>query len=279
MNQLYRNLVITLTLVVSSAAANATTEFSRIDTNSDGSVRSLQIAVVSYERDGDEGGPRVDLVGAVHIGDQAYYQALNELFTSYDALLYELVAPEGTRLRRGESTGGGLSSGQRGLAKAMDLSFQLQEIDYTPTNFVHADLSPKGMLAAMEERNESLYSYFWSAIYAGMRQTAKDPLGHKEMAKIGKVLAADEGNKLKLLMAYEFADLGTLEDMFGKDSGTALIGARNQRAVEVLQRELDKGAASVGVFYGAAHMADLEKRLVDLGFKPVATRWFDAWLL
>ena len=34
----------------------------------------------------------VDLIGAVHIGDIAYYQQLNERFKQYDALLYELVA-------------------------------------------------------------------------------------------------------------------------------------------------------------------------------------------
>ena len=37
----------------------------------------------------------VDLVGAVHLGDKAYYERLNELFENYDAVLYEFVAPEG----------------------------------------------------------------------------------------------------------------------------------------------------------------------------------------
>ena len=37
----------------------------------------------------------VDLIGAVHIGDVAYYAAAQRRFEQYDALLYELVAPKG----------------------------------------------------------------------------------------------------------------------------------------------------------------------------------------
>ena len=46
----------------------------------------------------------VDLIGAVHIGDIAYYDELNKQFTQYDALLYELVAPPGTVVERGRGT-------------------------------------------------------------------------------------------------------------------------------------------------------------------------------
>ena len=46
----------------------------------------------------------VDLVGAVHIGDKSYYQDLNRRFRKYDAVLYELVAPEGTQVPLGRGT-------------------------------------------------------------------------------------------------------------------------------------------------------------------------------
>ena len=35
----------------------------------------------------------VDLVAAVHIGEKEYFSTLNQLFQTYDVVLYELVAP------------------------------------------------------------------------------------------------------------------------------------------------------------------------------------------
>ena len=66
----------------------------------------MQTAIVRYSKTGangktPEGNVEVDLVGAVHIGDVAYYEQLNEYFKKYDALLYELVAPQGTRIPKG----------------------------------------------------------------------------------------------------------------------------------------------------------------------------------
>ena len=51
----------------------------------------LQTAVTRYEKDG----VTVDLIGAIHIADKAYYDKLNKLFTSYDSLLFEMVGGEG----------------------------------------------------------------------------------------------------------------------------------------------------------------------------------------
>ena len=61
---------------------------------------------------------------------------------------------------------------------------------------------------------------------------------------------------------------------------SAVIGARNQRAVDVLKREIEAGARRIGIFYGVAHMPDLEERLIDqLGLSWESTEWVDAWQL
>ena len=44
-------------------------------------------------------GAKVELIGAVHIADAAYYQTLTKLFTGYEVLLFELV--DGQRLKQG----------------------------------------------------------------------------------------------------------------------------------------------------------------------------------
>ena len=78
-----------------------TERFVRISKTEDGKLKALETSIVRYV--GPEGshheGVVVDLVGVVHIGQQEYYDQLDELLSKYDVVLYELVAPDGTRVR------------------------------------------------------------------------------------------------------------------------------------------------------------------------------------
>ncbi len=65
-----------------------------------GKPKALEVAVVHYESP-NIAGAEVDLVSAVHIGEQSYYDQLNQLFDKYDVVLYELVADEGTVIPKG----------------------------------------------------------------------------------------------------------------------------------------------------------------------------------
>jgi hypothetical protein len=264
-----------------SVFAEASTEFVRIAEDDQNRPTALQLAVVTYIP-GDEGlGLSVDLVGAVHIADPAYYAQLNELFESYDVLLYELVAPEGAMVtQRVAKRKGLLSTTQVGLTRLLGLSFQLDEINYDRANFVHADLSPSELKQSMEQRGESLYVYFWRLFYASVDSYAKDPLGWNDMQKLSGALSAGQGDSLKTLIAYEMTDMGQIQDVLGEDSGSAVIGARNQRVIDVLQREIEAGAKRIGIFYGVAHMPDLEARLLNqVGLLYEETSWVNAWLL
>ena len=83
----------------------------RVKYDSKGEPIAMQTAIVHYtpvKSNGKaNGGASVDLIGAVHIADVAYYRKLNKQFTQYDALLYELVAPEGTKVPLGRGTSNG----------------------------------------------------------------------------------------------------------------------------------------------------------------------------
>ena len=71
--------------------------FMRVRKNNAGKPEALETSVTRYETVNAAGEPViVDLIGVVHIGEKEYYQELNKHFEKYDALLYELVAPEGT---------------------------------------------------------------------------------------------------------------------------------------------------------------------------------------
>lgn len=265
---------------IGTAADGVRSEFTRIVTDKEGAPESLQLAIVTYAPAGDDRDVRVDLISAVHVGEKSYYAELNALFEDYDALLYELIAPAGTVINPDDRPTGMISGLQRGMTAMLDLEFQLEEIDYTKPNFVHADLSPKEMSESMAERNESLYVYFWRIVFASLREYSRDPLGMRNMdALTGSMSSPRQSHPLKIMMANEFANLDRLQDMLGKDADSAVIGARNERAIEVLEREVGAGARRVGIFYGVGHMRDLENRLLDIGYVPVETQWINAWAL
>jgi len=63
-------------------------------------------------------------------------------------------------------------------------------------------------------------------------------------------------------------------------TGSTLISGRNQVAIDVLRREIAAGKKKIAIFYGAAHLADFQKRLhAEFGLTPVNTRWLAAWNL
>ena len=74
---------------------------------------------------------------------------------SYDAMLYELVAdPTANKPDKRAERGGfnPLGALQTGMKDVLDLKFQLDEVDYRPANFVHADMSPEEFLASMAKK-------------------------------------------------------------------------------------------------------------------------------
>ena len=276
----FRHLVLLSLLLPALVLADDTTatNFSRIYSDELNQPRALQVAIVSYTAKDGADDLRVDLVGAIHVGDADYYAELNQRFENYESVLYELVAPEGTVITPETESKSAISSLQRGIRTMLGLAYQLEEVNYMQPNFVHADLTPDEMSASMDERGESLYSYFWQAFFAAHHEMNRDPLGLWGIKSMSAALNTDSDNPLKVMLAHDFADLDRFDGMFGEDSASAIIGARNERAIEVLRGELDDGKRSIAILYGAAHMRDLENRLLELGFSTGETTWVDAWV-
>lgn len=257
------------------------TEFARVVHDDDGQPQALQTAIARFVPRRGGAQPYVDLVGAVHVGDKGYYAELNQRFRDYDAVLFELIAPPGSKESIATAERKGFISGaQLSMTKALGLTFQLDEIDYRPSNFVHADLTPKQLADSMKERNESLYVYFWRLFYASVRQTSADPLGLRAWRSFGAAFGEDVDNPLKLAFAYEMTNVRGLGTALDGVDGSALIAARNERAIEVLEERLAAGDRKLAIFYGVAHMPDFETRLRDeLGLAFEDTRWVTAWRL
>lgn len=267
-------------------AAVAPTAFARIANDAHGRPTALQLAIVRYASQDERF--TVDLVSAIHVGDAAYYRDLNERFRTYDALLYEMILPgeagEGAEPGGPAGSGGGtrglglISLMQTGLKDMLDLTYQLDEIAYDSANFVHADMTSDMFRKSMEARDESLYVYFWRAFFAAMDDYARDPLGLRDLQVVSGALTSGRGNALKIALAHDLVSTSFSPDVFGSENGSALIEARNEHAIEVLKEQIGAGNRQLGIFYGAAHMPDFERRLVnELGLEKTTVEWVDAW--
>lgn len=238
----------------------------------------LETAIATYTRDD---GARVELVAAVHIGDAAYYRKLEDRFAGYESLLYEMIKPSNVEVRRGDKSGGMLSFLQRGLKDVLHLEFQLDAMDYGKKNFVHADLDPETFFRLQAERGESILGLLLDLMLADMKRQAQGDA--KERVTLLELVAAfssrDGPRKLKLLFARELEDMEKTLAGIGRDGeGSVLLEERNKAALKVLGKVLAEGKKKVGIFYGGAHMTDMEKRLLgELGFRRTKVEWVTAW--
>src|SRR5262245_2258878 len=134
----------------------AQSRYLRILRDKEGAPLALQTSIVRFAPASGEGDLIVDLVGAVHIGDASYYNTLNKQFEQYDVVCYELVAEKGTRIPKGgrKDSDNPLSMVMDVAKRFLDLKSQVEAIDYTKDNFVHADMSPDEMWAAIKKRGD-----------------------------------------------------------------------------------------------------------------------------
>jgi hypothetical protein len=267
------------------AAAKLGTDWARLEKDNSNQPLGLQTAIVHYvPAKPDAAGPpiSVDLVAAVHVADAAYYDQLNRRFEKYDAVLYELVAPEGTVVPRGRGTSNTnpLGAMQNGMKEILDLDHQLEKIDYTKKNFVHADMSPDQFMQSMKDRNEGFLQMYMKlmgealAQQSGMAARGESP----DLDLIAAFFSDDRPRRLKIVVARQLADLEGMLAGFGGEEGSVLITERNKQALKVLKEQLAAGKKHVAIFYGAGHLTDMDQRLrKDFGLQPTEITWLTAW--
>lgn len=240
-----------------------------------GAPQALEVAITGFEA---PSGARVDLVGAIHVADRAYFAELDRRLAEYGVVLYELVGEPGrvSAPRGGAPSMVGMMQG--GMKNALGLAFQLDEVDYARDNMVHADLTPNEFSASMRERKESFLGMMFRAWAMAMAEQGSGKTAGQEAEFIKALFASDRQRALKRVLAEQLSDQTELLESLAGDNGSTLITVRNQRAVEVLRDQLDGGARDIAIFYGAGHMPDFEKRLVeDFGMRRVSNEWIEAW--
>lgn len=248
---------------------------------------ALETATVRFVPADGAQGVEVDLIGVVHVGDRDYYQKLNKQMEQYDVVLFELVAPAGAQIPKGgrKNDDSPLAMITQLAKLLLELDLQLEQIDYTKKNFVHADLSPQEMAKAIKDRGDDGLTLALSVMADLMRQQNLQEMKPKGNGKpqddldVGALLLdPDPGLKLKRMMAEQFAQLDDPDAGFGKTINQILVKDRNIACLKVFQQQMAKGKKKFAIFYGAAHMPDFEKRLKEeFGLKRDKEEWLQAW--
>lgn len=259
-----------------------------------GKPTALQTAIARFEADKTT----VDLVGVIHVADKAYYQRLDRHFNNYQSVLYEMVLdvprsvahqndvrellgrePEEPRIDTRKGGRDSLSRFQRKLAEVLGLEYQLSSIDYSRSNFHHADLTLQEFQEAMAGKEKSPVELLKELLEVGK---FKGPPEYERLSELPLLRILTQGPKpdeQRILKVGLGALLADEEDLGLGLQGEVVIGKRNERALEVLKKRMKKGETEFAIFYGAAHMSDFSARLRGLGFTPVARNWVNAWEL
>ena len=254
----------------------------------EGTPLALEVAIVRYTLPKLAKTPPnrlrryVDLIGAIHIGDRKYYAQLNRRFRQYDALLYELVAPEGTVVEKGRGTSNlhPLGAMQNGMKNMLEIEHQLEQIDYTKRNFIHADFSPEEFSKSMADRDEGWAKLYFKMVGQGLAQQSEQAAkgNSADIDLLTALISDDRARLLKVALAKQFESMEVMLSGLSGPNGSTLITERNKRALEVLRRELKTGKRKLGIFYGAGHLEDMHKRMVEeFGMVPVGIEWLEAW--
>ena len=257
-------------------------EHMRFVEDDDGAAR-LETVVVKMT---GPSGVQVDLVGAVHVADAAYFEALNERFKGYDAVLYELVGspekgkPLGNRAVANDARLGWIGTLQQKMKEALKLEGQLEKIDYTAANFVHADMGMEEFQKTQETKQETFLGLWLKAMAAQQSVGSSEAAGNdlaSVMVLMQILMKKDGSDDLKRLIGREFDQVESIMSGLEAGGGTVIIGERNRVALEVMAAQIAVGKKRLAIFYGAGHFPDMQKRLEAMGFKKSGEEWLAAW--
>lgn len=238
----------------------------------------LETEDVTYRNDA---GVTVRLVSAVHIAEKSYYDALNQSFEKDDAVLYEMVKPKDAPAPLpGHKSDNPISQFQHFLKDSMGLEFQLDAIDYQRPNFVHADLDAETFEKMQAERGESMMTLMLKAMMEALSHPNPASAQAPEQT-IGDLIAVltrpDAERQIKLMLARQMGDIENMTIGLDGPGGSVIVTERNKAALQTLKDTIATGKKNLAIFYGAAHMPDMEKRLAEMGFRPVGHEWRMAW--
>lgn len=248
--------------------------------------RVLEIAVRTFEIPGRPD-TRLRLVGVSHVGEADYYAALQELLDEADLVLFEGIGGELPEFREPDVESD--VNPQVVLARALGLAYQIHAMDYTRPHFVNSDLTPLELFALLRgEDLDALSAEGRQRLTVLMETMRGGGMGGQVFGTMLTRLSEQPGMRrgLAWVMVEVLGNMrgdpsqyvGVPDDM--RELMRVLLTQRNKVVVRDVARLLakDEPPRELAVFYGAAHMPELENTLAEAhGFKPVDTKWLPAF--
>ena len=237
---------------------------------------TLQTSDTTYK---NKDGVNVRLVAVVHIGEPAYYDDIQQSFTGCDAVLYEMVKPRGSGApEKGVHSDNPIHRLQRFMKDTLGLSFQLDEIDYSKPNFIHADMDAETFQDLQQQRGESLASLMIAQIMKSMSDPGAMKVYDDEPTDLVDFMTRPDGDRqLKLILGRRLGDIEKEAAGINMLNGSVILTERNKTVMKSFDAAVKDGKKNIAIFYGAAHMVDLSKQLEDRGYTHVKTTWRPAW--
>ena len=170
---------------------------------------------------------------------------------------------------------------QSQLAEALGLEFQLAAMDYGQDHWRISDMSIDQVQRALAREGADFGPLAPMVDGGGLpAQLVKFMLGLLKFADTMSDGAMS--TMLKVIMIEMLGDESITQaslEQVGDGFKKVIVDERNEVAIDDVRAILERepGVESVAVFYGAAHMFDLEKRLTEeLSYRPVRETWLPA---
>lgn len=172
----------------------------------------------------------------------------------------------------------GTRQGMQGkLASSLGLEFQLACMNYSHPHWRNSDLSIEAVQRRLEQEGASAEALM------GMLEGSSFPakIADIVMALVRTSAAMQANSKLMLIEA-----LARSSDLLGSQGPSGQMSAmmkviiqdRNEEVIRDLTRAIreEPQHRSIAIFYGAGHMADLERRLLEMEYAFGSDHWHSA---
>lgn len=231
-------------------------------------------------------GPAIELLGAVHIGEPAYYARLQRRMDAAGLVLFEGVVDErhpAALLTAEAKASRQAASVYQKLADLMGLVAQSTHIAYDRKSFERCDLTLQQLRGLLE-----------AEVATGGPEAAAAKRALGEFATLEKILRGDSWlvnfalwladksgyvrARLKLSLVLQ-GDQTRDERALSPRLAKLIKEDRNAHVLRELARIRAERprVGSIVVFYGSAHLPGLARGLAEAGYVPAGpVRWFDA---
>ncbi len=245
-------------------------------------LSAIQTSSVEY-RPAAGKGPSVWLISVAHLGTPEYYAAIQKRLDAKTVVLFEGVGLE-DQMRAGPGSATHEAGIQKQLSNALGLVFQLDAIDYRRKNFINSDLPVAGVEKEVRDRTETVeapnetYKMLMGAIQGSpetmdmLKPMMAFLTASPEMRETTRLLLIEVLSRAEEMVGFAKSISPEMKDLFD-----VLLTERNAVVIRDLRAQIAKGKAgeTVAVFYGAAHMAELAKRLREELHYTLATQQWD----